>query len=211
MKRNGDKYKSNMLSTIMLIMESSSESEDEDDIAILRLLRNEEDFYPHNILFRNERVPRNSVKNYFDDIVPTYTDEEFRRHFRISRSLYHNLSIRFLQSDIYKNLRPDKRLSERSHILVFLWFAGHEACCFSDLSDRFNLSRSTICHIINRVTLFISSLSKETIRWPTEVEKVASSKYFENKCLFPNVIGNYFFYIHNYVRKNNYRPLFTYT
>lgn len=185
------KMDSVMFNTITLLVESSSESEDEQEIIILEILKNNDEIYPYDILLKNERIPRNSIKHYFYKMVPDYTDVEFRTHFRISRALYENLSKRFLDSDIYKSLRPDKRLPERLHMLVFLWFAGHEACSFSDLSDRFNLSRSTICVIINRVTLFISSLSKETIKWPNEAQQIESSKYFESKCLFPKTIGNY--------------------
>lgn len=38
-----------------------------------------------------------------------------------------NLSHRFAECDVYKKLRQDKRLSVEAYMLLFLWFAGHEA------------------------------------------------------------------------------------
>ncbi|XP_036345461.1 uncharacterized protein LOC118754681 [Rhagoletis pomonella] len=110
-------------------------------------------------------------------------------HFRISRNLFESLSQRFSVSDFYNNLRADKRLSEKTHLLVFLWFAGHEACSYRDLGDRFNLCLSSVCKIIARVTMFISSLSSDVIKWPTQQQKLESSEFFNRKCYFSKAIG----------------------
>ncbi|XP_017470166.1 PREDICTED: putative nuclease HARBI1 [Rhagoletis zephyria] len=86
--------------------------------------------------------------------------------------------MRYEQSDSYKILRDDKRLSAAKSLAVFLWFAGHEACSLRDLSDRFNLTVSSISRVIDRVAMFISGLSPEVIKWRSNERKQESANYF---------------------------------
>lgn len=132
--------------------------------------------------------------------MPSYSDIEFRRHFRIRRTLYDNLCEKFELSEAYQNLRADKRCSAKKHLAVFLWFAGHEACSFRDLADRFDLSLCTISRIIDRTTMFISSLSEEIIKWPNEDRKLETSQHFETNTGFKKVIGTYVFIIQRYYK-----------
>lgn len=134
---------------------------------------------------------RNSIKNYIDDVVPTYTDIEFKQHFRISKVLFKNMSKRINDAEFYQKLRSDKRLPATTYLAVFLWFAGHEACSFRDLADRFDICIATISRIIEKVTMFISSLSPDFIKWPNEEKKMESAKLFFNKCGFPKAIGKW--------------------
>lgn len=136
---------------------------------------------------------RNCIKNYLQDVVPTYSENEFKCHFRIAKSLFLHLSNKFEESDIFSSLRVDKRLPGTTHLAVFLWFAGHEACSYRDLKDRFDLSLSSVCRIIARVTMYISSLSPNVIKWPSDEEKQQSAEFFKNKCGFSKAIGKYFF------------------
>lgn len=163
---------------------SSSESDDEEERFIVEKIMSDD-----ILVFLKENNPRNCVQSFLELTVPTYTEEEFRMHFRISTNLFENLSHRFSLSERYQNLRADKRLSARTHLLVFLWFAGHEACSYRDLGDRFNLCLSSVCNVINRVTMFISSLSPEVIKWPTAEQKRETSNFFNRKCYFSKAIG----------------------
>ncbi|XP_017486646.1 PREDICTED: uncharacterized protein LOC108375077 [Rhagoletis zephyria] len=167
-----------------LLDSSSSESDDEEDTIICERLRRRDNIYLKNAVLLLAKNNRNCVKHYFERIVPSYYESEFRSHFRTSRSLFASLSDRLFQSEYYQMLRPDKRNSEKLYLLVFLWFAGHESCSYRDLADRFDLSLSTICLIINRVSMFLSSTSPQIIKWPTASEKQESSESFQNKCLF---------------------------
>lgn len=86
-------------------------------------------------------------------------------------------------------MRFDKKLTENINMLIFLWFAGHEACSFRDLSDRFDLSLFSVGSIIERVSMFLSSLSSDVIKWPNDQKKEESAKFFGKKCLFHKAIG----------------------
>ncbi|XP_017469591.1 PREDICTED: uncharacterized protein LOC108361483 [Rhagoletis zephyria] len=175
------------------LMETSSDSSESDDDEIYQIVMDNSDSDDEDLLEEllrdRERKKRNSIKNYLEEVVPTYTEAEFKMHFRISKELFLNLSAKFEESDIYKRLRVDKRLPGKTNMAVFLWFAGHEACSFRDLSDRFNISLSTVSRMVNRTTMFISSLSPEVIRWPTEEKKRDSALFFTRKCGFAKAIG----------------------
>lgn len=127
-------------------------------------------------------------------VINAYTEGEFLLHFRITRRLFNTLSRTFSESAQYKELRPDKRLSSDDHLAIFLWFAGHEGCSFRDLSNRFNVTISTVSRVIVRVTSFLSDLSQQVIKWPTAAEKEASSQYFQTTCGVSGVIGKFLFY-----------------
>lgn len=66
-----------VLNTVMELIETSSESEGEDDTVIINSLRARSDIFTISFLYRNERLRRNSIKNYFNEIIPTYTPATF--------------------------------------------------------------------------------------------------------------------------------------
>lgn len=132
---------------------------------------------------------RNSIQNYLE-VVEKYRDEEFIRHFRINRLLFTEIVSKYRNSEQYKRLMINKKVkSPDFHLLVFLWFAGHQGCSFSDLSDRFNITQSSVHRIIRRMLLFISSLAPEVIKWPNREEMEITSEFYYNKLSFPGVIG----------------------
>lgn len=73
-------------------------------------------------------------------------------------------------------------------ILIFLWYIGHATSSFRDVGDRFNVTISSLSRIIRRITIFLSNLSVEIIKWPNEVEKRTIEEHFRTNG-FPNIIG----------------------
>lgn len=71
------------------------------------------------------------------------------------------------------------RVTAYKSILLFLWFAGHEAASFRDIADRFDVALSTMHKIIAKVTLYISNLSPQYIKWPSQIEIEEISQGFE--------------------------------
>lgn len=70
------------------------------------------------------------------------------------------------------------------------WFAGHQSASFRDVADRFNLSLSTLESVLRRVTQFLYEMRNEFIRYPTELEKQRTQRYYMENKGFPGVIGN---------------------
>ncbi|XP_017488516.1 PREDICTED: uncharacterized protein LOC108376780 [Rhagoletis zephyria] len=87
------------------LMETSSDSSESDDDEIYQIVMDNSDSDDEDLLEEllrdRERKKRNSIKNYLEEVVPTYTEAEFKMHFRISKELFLNLSAKFEESDIY--------------------------------------------------------------------------------------------------------------
>lgn len=132
-------------------------------------------------------VPKN--ENYFEETVPQFSDDQFINHFRISRELATQLSNRYETSGHYHYQEGDSmKITPLKTILAFLWFAGNQAATFRDVSDRFGITISSLHKIVRRVTYFLSNLSVEVIKWPTNEEQILIEEHFRQN-EFPGIIG----------------------
>ncbi|XP_026467667.1 putative nuclease HARBI1 [Ctenocephalides felis] len=123
-------------------------------------------------------------------VVPLYDEAQFMEHFRVSRNVCKQISDRYKASAIY-NLNTYGiygKISALHQVQIFLWFAGHESASYRDVSDRFDITLSSLHRIIRRVTSFLSCISSEFIKWPNHEEKLLIAEGFLQKG-FPNVIG----------------------
>ncbi|XP_067626212.1 putative nuclease HARBI1 [Eurosta solidaginis] len=183
-----DSKRKNIFNTIVNdLLETSSESEDE----IYHLLAENSDSDDDTLL---ERIVKrckttNISKDYMKEVLPEYTAEEFIKEFPISKKLFDDLVRKYELSDAYAYLRPDKRLPAALNLSVFLWFAGHENCSFNDLSERFNLPKSSISRVIYRIIDFLQGMKDEVIKWPKPMEKQKSAHFFGSKFGFSKAMG----------------------
>lgn len=138
-------------------------------------------------------VKRLSIADYFEHTVRNYSDEEFVRHYRINRELFYKLVEKYEQSESYRKLlkhNPRTVTTADKTLAVFLWFCGHKACSYRDLSDRFNISTSTTHVLIIRMITFISNLSSDAIPWPSPQQMEEEVVKREKKSQLPGIIGN---------------------
>lgn len=132
-------------------------------------------------------VPKN--KDFCEETVPQFSDEQFMQHFRISRDLATQLSHRYEASTYYHYQEGDSvKITSLKIILSFLWFASNEAASLRDVSDRFGITISSLHKIVRRVTYFLSNLSEEVIKWPTHEERILIEGHFREND-FPGIIG----------------------
>lgn len=157
-------------------------------IDYLKKKRKKINFINNLLRYINGR-PRVCIRNYIGTVVGDYSEAEFRRHFRISRSLFNDLIEKYKGSSFNNSPLNIRRISAEVHLAMFLWFAGHECCSFRQLSDRFNLSLSSVHFIVNKVIQFLSNMAKDVILWSTDDEKIEISEHFMQKSQFPSVIG----------------------
>ncbi|XP_029173399.1 putative nuclease HARBI1, partial [Nylanderia fulva] len=139
-----------------------------------------------------QRIHRTCITNYIENTVPMYTDREFVMHFRLKRTLFMSIVEKFNHWPYFRNLGGNggfKVVSAEKHILTFLWFAGHQSASFRDVADRFDLSLSTLESVLRRVTQFLYDMRNEVIRYPTEVERQRTQRYYLESKGFPGVIG----------------------
>ncbi|KAL1489224.1 hypothetical protein ABEB36_014157 [Hypothenemus hampei] len=127
--------------------------------------------------------------NYFEQIVPQFSEQQYREHFRIGRQLTQQLANQFEVSEYYHYQEGDsEKITALKFITVFLWYAGSEAGSFRDVADRFDISKSSLYKIIRRVTYFLSNLSPQVIKWPTNEEQIEIEEHYRGKG-FPGVVG----------------------
>lgn len=135
-----------------------------------------------------ERQPVQKNERFFEKTVDQYTDGQYIEHFRLSRQKVEELSEQFEVSEhFHYQESDDRKVTALKFITVFLWYASNEAASFRDV-DRFNISKSTLFKIIRRVTHFLSNLSPQYIKWPTEEEKIEIERHFQRNN-FPGVVG----------------------
>lgn len=65
---------------------------------------------------------------------------------------------------------------------------GHQTSSFADVSDRFNITKSSLERILRRFTIFLSNLAVQVITFPSDEEKIEIEQQFRENG-FPNVIG----------------------
>lgn len=161
------------------ISDSSSSSSDESLI-----FSSSED---EMIEIEDRERPKN--ENYIEGTVAQYNEEEFLEHFRVSRRVSQEIANLFEYSEVFSTQTGGNgKISALHQVFIYLWFAGHQTSSFRDVADRFNITISTLFRVIKRLTLCLSNLSRQIIKWPTEEEKVWISQQFTNK-RFPGVIG----------------------
>lgn len=67
--------------------------------------------------------------------MPQYTDELFLDHCRVSRHVANEIADRVNNSEYYLQQSGEfGKLDAMTFTLIFLWFCGHEAASFRDVS-----------------------------------------------------------------------------
>ncbi|KAF6215836.1 hypothetical protein GE061_000171 [Apolygus lucorum] len=163
----------------MIFGSSSSSSSDEESSS---------DGFEEDLAGFVDRVrAKNSV--FFEETVPSYDETDFVSHFRVSSTVAHQISQRFERSHFYNSSAGKYgHISPQKQVHIFLWFAGHQTASFLDVADRFGITLSSLFRITRRLTMFLSSLSQEVIRWPNDDEKREAEEWFRSKG-FPGAIG----------------------
>ncbi|KAF2892673.1 hypothetical protein ILUMI_13500 [Ignelater luminosus] len=108
---------------------------------------------------------------------------------RINRHSVETLAGQFENSEYYKHHSGQYgKLNAFQHILIFLWFVGHQTASFRDVADRFSITISSLFRVIRRVTRFVSNLLPQIIVWPSLLEKNEIEQHFRQTG-FPGVVG----------------------
>lgn len=159
---------------------SSSSSSDDDDEEVCAAAFNQLFSLPE---------PRPKVEAYVTKTVSSYSDEEFKRNFRVTRPVADFLAAEFAKSPHCPQKSDHGGLPAKSpeqHILSFLWYAANKAC-IRDVAGRFEVSESTHHRMMSRVTSFLLDIAPGIIKFPSDLQKLATD--FEQLSGFPDTIG----------------------
>ncbi|XP_077496073.1 uncharacterized protein LOC144106975 [Amblyomma americanum] len=125
-----------------------------------------------------ERQDRHRVPLYVERVVPTYLEFEFRKLFRISRSLCADITGEFEASAFYpEGCRGRRQVSAHMTMLIALTYIGTQTTMYQ-IADKFDVSESTVHAAISRILDFLFSISKREICWPDPDERQRSKAAF---------------------------------
>ncbi|KAH7970540.1 hypothetical protein HPB49_010006 [Dermacentor silvarum] len=119
---------------------------------------------------------RPKIVGFIEDVVRQYSDDEFRRHFRLARPVAEKLIAEFAASSMCPSRTnggvPAK--SAETHILSFIWYAANKTC-MRNVASRFDLSESSVHRILHRVAHFLLTLGPSLIKFPADLENLTRS------------------------------------
>lgn len=108
------------------------------------------------------------IADYFEETVPIYHDDVFRSHFRMTLSSFETLYQLLVRSDhIPKgNAFGQRCIDPEKQIAIAVWavLANQESC--QQISNRFNVTMSSVALCIRRVTKALVDLRGDLIQWP---------------------------------------------
>nr|XP_012233082.1 PREDICTED: putative nuclease HARBI1 [Linepithema humile] len=153
---------------------SSSESEeDEDELEHVMCV------------VERRKLPR--LKNYVENIVPAYSDQQFKSHFRISRGTF-----KFILAIIASRLKRIRTglamISPQKQFLIAIWRMATPDS-YRSICEKFDVSKATALNATRRVVRALYNLAPTVIKWPSgnNVNEVWTG--FEAVSDFPKIIG----------------------
>ena len=104
---------------------------------------------------------------FFELVVPSYSLDEFKGHFRMMRNTFESLSQELAATGSIPrgNRFGRKAIPLEKQVLIFVWFISNLEAMRS-VSGRFNITLSSLERILKRVTEAIIALRQEYIKWP---------------------------------------------
>ncbi|XP_025154758.1 putative nuclease HARBI1 isoform X2 [Harpegnathos saltator] len=166
------------IKAIELLDSSESDFTDEEDESILILLN------------KNHETPQRSIprfKNYMD-VVHSFTNDEFKTHFRLKRSTFAFL-LELLQPELCKRDRYGRHpISPEKQLLLANWFISTPNS-YRCVSDRFGVGISTAWRSVQKVVNALYKKVATFIHWPTVEEAEHSIETIKRNHDFPGVIG----------------------
>ncbi|CAN7989423.1 unnamed protein product, partial [Ixodes hexagonus] len=122
------------------------------------------------------------IRDYVSRVVPSYTDLEFKEHFRMYRPTFE------LLYDITRQQVNDHsyRIPLRTKMLMTLWLLGNQES-YRGVADRFGVNKGTLFYVVEQMVCLWTDCAQQQIVWPTDIDEVART--FKARWKFPGVVG----------------------
>ncbi|XP_065084912.1 putative nuclease HARBI1 [Ochlerotatus camptorhynchus] len=142
-------------------------------------------------ILRKPKYKKCRVNNFVRDVVEHFSEEEFRRHFRLNKTTANTIVTRYAESEFFRSNSGTGRrnVPANEQMYAFLWFCANKDS-YREIGTLFNMSESSFFKCLNRILDFLYDVSKTIIRFPdstAEKERIATD--FRSISGFPNVIG----------------------
>jgi hypothetical protein len=150
--------------------------EDEGDLQIIGRIAS---------LYKMPRQIKHS-SNFMADIILNGNEHQFKAWFRLEKRTFLHLHDWIFPDNAAKSTgRP--RCDSAIRLCIFLSKVAHNLS-FNCLSDISGASVGSAHAAFVEVCDLVASLSSRVILWPTQTRQIICAS-FQEKCLFPNVIG----------------------
>ncbi|XP_063436630.1 putative nuclease HARBI1 [Mytilus trossulus] len=133
-----------------------------------------------SILKKRNKIPR--ILNYAETVIPEYSNEEFRRRFRMNKETFLVLVEQLRGSRNYKTISLEKQ------VLIFLKYVSSQMT-LQAIADYFGVCEYSVFQIVKCLANVIcEKLLAQYIRWPSNNQVQENVQKFSQKG-FPGVIG----------------------
>ena len=107
-----------------------------------------------------------NVSNFAEETVPGMDDNEFRRHFRIGKSVF-NILIQEFEPFLVRHIGGREPLSVYKQLLIFLWHISTLES-MRETANIFGVSTSTVHDCVQTTAKTISDHAHKFIKWPKQ-------------------------------------------
>ncbi|XP_043285712.1 putative nuclease HARBI1 [Venturia canescens] len=140
------------------------------------------------IRVRGEPNKVTRISGYVSTIVRDYSSQQFKEHFRLSRTTFENLE-RILTPQLMRTAESGRFTTDvRIQLLAVLWLLATPDS-FRSVSDRFGISKSVLHASMRRVVTALNELADRFIKWPVDNELIEVERRFLDAGPFQGVIG----------------------
>ncbi|CAL1689766.1 unnamed protein product [Lasius platythorax] len=129
----------------------------------------------NNMHARQRRAAKTRNVEYFELTIPTYTDDQFREHFRITRITFEVL-LNVVGNHMQGN-QPNANIPLNKKILFTIWLLSKPES-FLAVGDRFDIPTSTGHDIFKSIICALAELMPQYVRWPNAAHQAISSQVF---------------------------------
>ena len=144
----------------LILIESLMQSEDESSDAwlyhILQHFVHITFQFTFLLTFMTKRRKKARVKDYVDNVLPLYTLDDLRQHFRITRSTFDQIVILLFPKSIVGNKGGIMKVPVEKQLLIFIRYASSQQT-LTEITDTFSVCEATIHTIVHRTLSIICS------------------------------------------------------
>lgn len=138
-----------------------------------------------NLVNNTERLPR--LKNFVEDVIPAYSDKEFKSHFRMSRSTF-TFVLNAIKASLIREISGHKMIPPDQQLYIAIWKMATPDS-YRSICQKFDVSFAGALLSVRRVTTALVKIAPNFIMWPENEKFAVIANEFRASSGFPNVIG----------------------
>ncbi|XP_011686365.1 PREDICTED: putative nuclease HARBI1, partial [Wasmannia auropunctata] len=157
-----------------MIFSSSSEESEEDNIDELLQNRNIKQYIPR-------------LKNYVEVIIPQYSKNQFKSHFRIFPGTF-DFILSLISSKLTRKKPGCPTISPKKQLMIAIWKMATPDS-YRSICEKFDVGKATALKSVRRVMKALTELAPHFITWPNEERAKEIHNGFFAISAFPKVLG----------------------